>query len=72
MLNELVDYIEVYHVEKIDGVHAQKLIITRDFLEMVKWLDWLRGNGAKLVTADGVTYEAEPIVVTALLNGLDL
>ena len=27
MLNELVDYIEVHHAEKIDGVHAQKLII---------------------------------------------
>ena len=27
MLNELVDYIEVYQAEKIDGVHAQKLKI---------------------------------------------
>ena len=57
----------------IDAVLVKDISrITRDFLEMVKWLDWLRGNGAKLVTADGVTYEAEPIVVTALLNVLDL
>ncbi len=27
MLNELVDYIEVHHAEKIDGVHVQKLKI---------------------------------------------
>ena len=27
MLNELVDYIEVYQAEKIDGVHTQKLKI---------------------------------------------
>lgn len=27
MLNELVDYIEVYQAEKIDGVHVQKLKI---------------------------------------------
>ena len=27
MLNELVDYIEVYQAEKINGVHAQKLKI---------------------------------------------
>ncbi len=27
MLNELVDYIEVYHAEKIDGVRTQKLRI---------------------------------------------
>ncbi|MGI6327239.1 MAG: DUF4368 domain-containing protein [Saccharofermentanales bacterium] len=25
MLNELVNYIEVYHAEKIDGIHIQKL-----------------------------------------------
>jgi len=57
----------------IDAVLVKDIArITRDFLEMVKWLDWLRGNGAKLVTADGVTYGAEPIVVTALLNVLDL
>ena len=27
ILNELVDYIEVHHAEKIDGVHIQKLKI---------------------------------------------
>ena len=27
MLNELIDYVEVYHAEKIDGVHVQKLIV---------------------------------------------
>ncbi|MDD4716347.1 MAG: DUF4368 domain-containing protein [Oscillospiraceae bacterium] len=27
MLNELVDYIEVHHAEKIDGVQVQKLKI---------------------------------------------
>ncbi len=27
MLNELVDYIEVHHAEKIDGLHVQKLKI---------------------------------------------
>jgi hypothetical protein len=27
MLSELVDYIEVYQAEKIDGVHRQKLKI---------------------------------------------
>ena len=27
MLNELIERIEVYHAEKIDGVHQQKLTI---------------------------------------------
>lgn len=27
MLNELIDHIDVYHAEKIDGVYVQKLVI---------------------------------------------
>lgn len=27
MLNELIEYIEVHHVERIDGVKTQKLVI---------------------------------------------
>ena len=32
MLNELVERIEVFHAEKIDGVHMQKLIIHYHFI----------------------------------------
>ena len=32
MLNELIERIEVFHAEKIDGVHVQKLIIHYHFI----------------------------------------
>jgi len=66
MLNELIEHIEVYHAEKIDGIHVQKLIIHYNCIGSIAIPDGLElpEPEIKVQTRKGVEVSYMPCVDT--------